>query len=44
MARIGADDVTRRWRQQTDPCQLPLPAAAAKKQIWDGMEEVFHTD
>ena len=42
MAKIAADDVTRRWWQQTDPCQLPLPAAAAKKQIWDDMEEVFH--
>ena len=44
MERMKHDDVTQRWWQQTDPCQLPLPAAAAKKQIWDGMAEVFHAD
>lgn len=43
-ANMAKDSVTRRWWQQTDPCQIPFPAAAEKKQIWDGMEEVFHMD
>lgn len=44
MARIGEDPITRRWWQQTDPCQIPLPDAAAKKAIWSGMTEIFHTN
>ena len=44
MAKMAADPETKRWWQETDPCQQPLPAAAAKKEIWDGMEEVFHMD
>ena len=44
LGAIGNDATTRRWWQQTDPCQIPFPAAAAKHQIWDGMEEVFHMD
>ncbi len=44
MAKIAADSVTRRWWKETDPCQLPLPEAAAKGEIWTAMKEVFHTD
>ena len=43
-ALMAKDDVTKRWWKETDPCQLPFPDALAKKQIWDGMEEVFHLD
>jgi alpha-L-fucosidase len=44
MKRIAADTTTQRWWQETDPCQIPLPEAAAQNQIWTTMEEVFHTD
>jgi len=44
MAAIARNPVTRRWWQQTDPCQLPLPDAEKKGEIWDGMEEVFHVE
>ena len=40
-ANIGKDATTRRWWKHTDPCQIPLPGAAAKGKIWDDMEEVF---
>ncbi len=43
-ANMAKDAVTQRWWQQTDPCQIPFPAAAEKKTIWDGMEEVFHME
>ena len=44
MEKMAADPVTRRWWKETDPCQQPLPEAAAKKQVWTNMEEVFHTN
>ncbi|MDB5089496.1 MAG: hypothetical protein JWR09_3490 [Mucilaginibacter sp.] len=44
MKKMANDPVTQRWWKETDPCQQPLPEAAAKKQIWTAMEEVFHTD
>jgi L-rhamnose mutarotase len=44
MKKMAADPTTQRWWKETDPCQQPLPEAAAKKQIWTTMEEVFHTD
>ncbi len=44
MEKIAADTTTQRWWQETDPCQLPLPEAAAQNQVWTTMEEVFHTD
>ena len=44
MAKMAADPETQRWWRETDPCQTPLPEAAAKKQIWTDAEEVFHTD
>ena len=44
MKKMAADTTTQRWWQETDPCQIPLPAADAKNQIWTQMEEVFHTE
>ena len=44
MKKMAADTATRRWWKETDPCQLPLPDALAKKQMWSSMEEVFHTE
>ena len=44
MKKMAADPDTQRWWQETDPCQQPLPEAAAKKEIWTNMEEVFHTN
>jgi len=42
MKRMAADSTTQRWWRETDPTQIPLPAAAAKQQVWTKMEEVFH--
>jgi L-rhamnose mutarotase len=44
MKKMADDPATQRWWKETDPCQQPLPEAAAKKQIWTTMEEVFHTN
>lgn len=44
MQKMAVDPETRRWWKETDPCQIPLPDAAAKGKIWSEMEEVFHTD
>lgn len=44
MRKIAADSVTQRWWKETDPCQIPLPGAAARQKIWTSMEEVFHID
>lgn len=44
MKKIAADTTTQRWWRETDPCQIPLPEAAAQNQIWTTMEEVFHKD
>lgn len=42
MKKMAADTTTQRWWKETDPTQIPLPEAAAKKGIWTNMEEVFH--
>ncbi len=42
MQRMAADPETQRWWRETDPCQLPLPDAAAKNQIWSDLTEVFY--
>jgi L-rhamnose mutarotase len=42
MAKMAADTTTQRWWRETNPAQIPLPEAAARKQIWQNMEEVFH--
>lgn len=42
MKKMAADPETQRWWKETDPCQIPLPAAAAKGEIWTPGREVFH--
>lgn len=42
MAKMAADPETQRWWKETDPCQLPLPDAAAKGKIWADMTEVYY--
>jgi L-rhamnose mutarotase len=42
--KMAADTLTQRWWRETDPCQNPLPEAAAQGKIWTEMEEVFHTN
>jgi L-rhamnose mutarotase len=41
MQRMAADPETLRWWKETDPCQLPLPDAAAKGKIWSDTQEVY---
>ena len=41
MKRMAADPETVRWWKETDPCQSPLPDAAAKGKIWSDTKEVF---
>jgi L-rhamnose mutarotase len=41
MKKMAADPEIQRWWKETNPCQLPLPEAAAKGKIWTDMEEVF---
>ncbi len=42
MKKMAADPETQRWWKETDPCQSPLPDAAAKGKIWADMKEVYH--
>jgi L-rhamnose mutarotase len=42
MKTMAADPETQRWWKETDPCQLPLPDAAAKGKIWAETNEVFY--
>lgn len=44
MKRMAADSATQKWWKETDPCQQPLPDAAAGNRIWSLMEEVFHEE
>ncbi|HEY4415991.1 MAG TPA: L-rhamnose mutarotase [Verrucomicrobiae bacterium] len=41
MAHMAADPETQRWWKETDPCQSPLPDAAAKGKIWSDTKEVY---
>ena len=41
MKKMGDDPETVRWWKETDPCQSPLPDAAAKGKIWSDTEEVY---
>ena len=41
MKKMAGDPETVRWWKETDPCQSPLPAAAAKGGIWADMKEIF---
>jgi L-rhamnose mutarotase len=42
MKRMAADPETQRWWKETDPCQLPLPDAAAAGKIWADTKEIFY--
>ena len=42
MKKMAADPETQRWWKETDPCQNPLPDAAAKGKIWSDATEVFY--
>ena len=42
MATMAADPETQRWWKETDPCQIPMPDAAAKDSIWSDTTEVFY--
>ena len=42
MRKMAADPETQRWWRETDPCQIPLPDAAAKGKIWSDMTEVYY--
>ncbi|MDZ8120547.1 L-rhamnose mutarotase [Pontiella agarivorans] len=44
MQKMASDPETQRWWKETDPCQLPLPDAAGRGEIWSVAEEVFHQD
>ena len=41
MKRMAADPETQRWWKETDPCQSPLPDAAATGKIWSDTKEVY---
>jgi len=41
MRRMAADPDTQRWWKETDPCQSPLPDAAAKGKIWADTKELY---
>lgn len=43
MKKVAADPETQRWWKETEPCQVPLPDAAAKGVIWADAKEVFYT-
>jgi len=42
MKKMAADPETERWWKETDPCQQPLPDAAAQGKIWSDAKEVFY--
>jgi L-rhamnose mutarotase len=42
MKKMALDAETQRWWKETDPCQNPLPEAAARGKIWSDATEVFH--
>lgn len=41
MNKMASDPVTQNWWKQTDPCQAPLPDAAAKGKIWSDTKELY---
>jgi len=43
MAKMAADETTRLWWRQTDPCQFPVETALPGE-WWIDMEEVYHLD
>ena len=43
MKRMAADETTKKWWKETDPCQFPIENRKKGEQ-WASMEEVFHCD
>lgn len=41
MKQMASDPETQRWWKETDPCQSPLPDAAANGKIWSDTREVY---
>ena len=41
MNKMASDPMTQSWWKQTDPCQTPLPDAAARGKIWSDTREVY---
>jgi L-rhamnose mutarotase len=44
MKKMAGDPETQRWWKETDPCQSPLPDAAAIGKIWGETKEVFYLE
>jgi L-rhamnose mutarotase len=42
MKKMAADPETQRWWKETDPCQSPLPPAAAQGKIWADTKELYY--
>ena len=42
MKRMAADPETQRWWKETDPCQAPLPDAAAQGKTWSDTRELYY--
>jgi L-rhamnose mutarotase len=42
MKKMAEDPETQRWWKETDPCQSPLPDAAARAKIWSDTEELYY--
>lgn len=42
MKKMAADPETQRWWRETDPCQLPLPEAAAGGKMWADLTQVYY--
>ena len=42
MRAMADDPQTRRWWQETEPCQIKLPGRAPGE-VWSGLERVFYT-
>ena len=41
MAKMAADETTKKWWKHTDPLQVPIPTRK-EGEWWASMEEVFH--
>jgi L-rhamnose mutarotase len=44
MRKMADDPETQRWWKETDPCQSPLPDAAAKGKIWSDTKELYYLE
>ena len=44
MKKMATDELTQKWWKETDPCQLPLPEALSKHQVWTQMQEIFYNN